>query len=117
MHQYTAAHCFHDELMKTTKFNFSVDDFIWKPMCIQGALQKKEFSKTDWVLWIDEEAFIQPKYQHIPLTHFTNPISFDFPIVVQDTGDLPDMRVFLLRNIATGQKMIYFWILEIYMRI
>jgi len=117
MHQYSAAHCFRNEMMETTNFNFSVNDFIWKPMCIRGALQKREFSKTDYVLWIDEEAFIRPKYQHIPITHFTNSISVAFPIIVQDTGDLPDMRVFLLRNIAAGQRIIYFWILEIYMRI
>jgi len=117
MHQYSAAHCFHNEMMETTKFNFSLNDFIWKPLCIRGAFQKRDFSKTDYVLWIDEEAFIRPKYQHIPITHFTNPISIAFPIIVQDTGDVPDLRVILLRNIAAGQKIVYFWILEIYLRI
>jgi len=116
-HQYAAAHCFHKEMLETTNYNFSLLDPIWKPMCIRGALQKKDFSKTDYLLWIDEETFIRPKYQHIPLTHFTDPVGVAFPVIVQDTGDIPDIRVFFLRNIAAGQRLIYFWILELYMQI
>jgi len=116
-HHYTAAHCFHNEMLETTNYNFSLHDSIWIPMCIRGALQKRDFAKADYLLWIDEGAFIRPKYQHIPLAHFTNPVGVAFPIIVQDTGDLPDMRAFLLRNIAAGQRVIYFWILELYMRI
>jgi hypothetical protein len=116
-HKYTAAHCFHSELSNTTHFNFSITSSMWKPMCLRGALQKREFAKTDYIVWVDEEVFIRPTYQHIPLKHFTDPVGVAFPIIVQDTGDIPDMRVFFLRNIAAGQRIIYFWILELYMRI
>jgi len=94
-----------------------MNDVIWKHLCIRGATQKKEFFKNELILWLDEEVFIRPKYQHIPLTHFTENIGYEFPIIVQDTGSIPDMRAFFLRNIATGQRMVWSWILEIYMLI
>jgi len=117
-HSYTAAHCFKEVMMdKTNLGNFSVNDIIWKHLCIRGVLQSKEFPNNELILWLDEELFIRPKYQHIPLTHFTENIGYEFPIIVQDTGSIPDMRAFFLRNIAVGQRMVWFWIIEIYMLI
>jgi len=117
-HKYTAAHCFRKRMMETTEFgNFTIEDDIWNAMCIHGAFQKKEFRNTDVLFWLDESAYIRPKYQYIPLTHFTDSVSVGFPLILQDNGGIPDTRTLILRNIAAGRKIIYFWILEIYQQI